>query len=125
MPAEGVRIEGLAELNRAFRQLSTDSARELRGELLKAAEPVRAAAQTLAGQRITNIGPVWSGMKAGATSRYVYVSPKARRRGGSPRPNLGGLLMKRAMQPALAKEAPTVEGRLERLFNRLADRHGF
>lgn len=118
-------MRGLAELNRAFKQVEVGLRTDLRAGLLDAAEPVRTTAEDLAAGNIRNIGGRWSQMKKGATGRIVYVAPRARRRGGSPRPNLGGLLMREAMLPALDRRQREVERKLETLLDRLGSKAGF
>lgn len=124
MPGE-VRIRGLAELQRDLKRISKDLGKELKDELRVVAEPVRMGAERLAVQNISHIGSAWSGMRIGMTARTVYVAPKRRRRGGSPRPNLGGLLMDRAMQPALDENEDKIVARVEFMLDRLGDTHGF
>jgi hypothetical protein len=117
-----VRVEGLRDLQNAFREVSKDLAKELRTDLKQIAEPVRSRAEQLAGDSISNIGPVWSLMRVGVTQRTVYVAPKTRRTIGSPRSNLGGLLMRKAMQPALEEKTDQVAAELEKLVDRVTSR---
>ena len=105
--------------------LNREAANAVRNELKAAAEPVRATAQRLASVQISNIGPVWSGMKLGTTMRGVYVAPSSRRGGGSPRPTLGRLLLSRAMLPAVDQHPDEIVGRVEDALDRLGDRVGF
>jgi hypothetical protein len=118
-------VRGLRELNRAFKQVDKDLRKELRDELKDVAEPVRSTAEMLAGQSIRNIGPVWERMRTGLTTKVVYVAPKAKRHGGSPRPNLAGLLMDRAMQPALDQHEHDIVNRFERMLDRVGNKNGF
>jgi hypothetical protein len=120
-----IKVHGLRELQRDLKKYQSDLAKELRGELKDAAEPVRVEAERLALQDIRNIGPTWSGMRVGVTGRMVYVAPKRRRKGGSPRPNLAGLLMEKAMQPALDKHEGDVVNKVEDLIDHLATHYGF
>lgn len=120
-----VRVTGLREVQRAFKALAVEEAAALRGELLEAAEPVRVTAGEMAVSNIRNIGSRWSQMKKGATLKGAYVAPAARRRGGSPRPNLAPLLLRRALEPALEKEQPQVIARVEAALDALIVRHGF
>ncbi len=119
MPAVGqtLRVEGLRELQRAFRVADTRLHRELRDRLKVAAEPVRADAERLAVQGIRRIGLPWSEMRVGVTARSVYIAPKQRgSRRGTGRPNLAGLLLGRAMVPALQLNEPGVAAEAERLL---------
>jgi len=125
MPYTGMRIKGAAELERAFLQLRKEVLSELRPALREIAEVVRDDATFPAQDQIRNIGPVWSQMRIGVTLRAVYVAPKARRRGGSPRPNLGGLLMDRALQPALDRNVENVMHRLDEVVSLSARKAGF
>jgi hypothetical protein len=123
--AGAVEIRGLRELDRAFTQISRDVKRGIRKELRDAGAPVRSRAEQLAVAEIRNIGGRWSGMRIGVTSRTVYVAPRPRRSGGSPRPNLAGLLLNRAMQPALDEQRDEVIRRLESWIDRVAAKNGF
>lgn len=55
----------------------------------------------------------WSAMRVGIAPTLVYVAPRARRSGGSPRPNLAPLLMERAMRPAVDEHSDEVVEKLE------------
>jgi hypothetical protein len=126
MPATtGVKVRGLRELNRAIKQVEKDLRKELRDGLKDVAEPVRSTDEALASEKIRNIGPTWERMRVGVTTKMVYVAPKARRHGGSPRPNLAGLLMDKAMQPALDQHEGDVVNRIERMLDRVGDKNGF
>lgn len=104
MPAERtIRIEGLADLNRAFALADRKVRLEKNAQLRELAEPVRADAESLAVATIPRIGIPWSRMRVGVTRTTVYVAPRQRgsRQPGTRRPNLAGLLHGRAMVPAL------------------------
>ncbi len=122
MPAAaGVKVHGLKELNRAFARASKDARREVRHVEGEIAEPVRRDAESLASREISHIGTQWSAMRIGVTRKSIYVAPKRRNRGGSKRPNLAGLLMDKAMQPALKKNQDNIEARVELALDKLAD----
>lgn len=123
MPAAAVRVQGLRELQRACAASDRELRLGVRSKLKEAAEPVRQEAERLALGEIRNLGSSWSRMRVGVTTTLVYVAPASRRSGGSARPNLGGLLMRRAMQPALETKARDVERTLERVIDDIADRH--
>src|SRR5690242_2565980 len=106
--ASAVHVEGLRELQRAFALISNDLRRDLRKQLAAAAEPARSRAESLAVSSIRNIGGKWSRMRLGVTTSAVYLAPKAHRAGGSPRPNLGPLLMKDSMLPAATETLPEI-----------------
>jgi hypothetical protein len=120
-----VRIEGLRELDRAFAQVSKQTQKEFRSELKKVGEPVRSSAEELAVSQIANIGGQWSRMRLGSTARVVYVQPRTRRRDGSPRPNLAGLLMAQALLPALHSHEDSIEAGVERWLDSIIMRNGF
>lgn len=119
-----VYVRGLPELQRAFKRISKDLSKEMQAELKDVGEPVRAAAEQLAVENISHIGDRWSRMRLGVTSRSVYVAPKARRRRGSPRPNLAPLLATQ-MEAALAANEERVVAGLERMIDRLGGEAGF
>lgn len=114
MPATGetLRLEGFRELQRALAQADRTVRTEFRLRLRAVAEPVRSDAERLASAEISRIGVPWSRMRVGITRTSVYVAPveRGRRtRQSMRRPNLAGLLMGRAMLPALQQnEARTV-----------------
>jgi len=121
-----VSVRGLAELNRALRRTDREVRLGVRSELREVAEPVRSQAEALAGSEIRRIGPVWQRMRVGVTTNLVYVATKqrgvsGRGRGGRRRPNLAPLLMDRAMQPALDRNAGQIERDLGRTLDRIAD----
>lgn len=125
-------VRGLRELTRTFNNAPADYKRAYKAELRTVGEPVRLEAETLATSSIRRITPAWSKMKTGVTTRVVYVAPKQRGiggRGDDPRrrPNLGTLLMDRAMQPALERNRHRVEADFDVMLDRLVskwDREG-
>ena len=122
-----VIVHGLPELQRAFRKISGDLDKELKAELKKAAEPVKVRAQSLAMSKISHMprSPRWSAMRIGVTTKGVYMVPQAKRRGGSGRPNLKGLLLSQSMDPALQeKQAEVVEG-VGQMIDHLSRANGF
>jgi hypothetical protein len=92
--ADAVVVEGLTDLQRAFKAADVSVQRELRKALRLAAEPVRADAERLAVAGIPRIGTPWSRMRVGVTNREVYLAPKERGQKGRDqrlrRPNLRG-----------------------------------
>lgn len=119
MAAGAVRVEGLRGLNRALRKAGSDLQKELVAALKDAGEPVRRRAERLAQSEIRNIGEGWHEMKVGTRTALVYVAPRRRRRGGSPRPVFGRLLMNEALIPALDQEEGEVIQRLDRMLDEL------
>lgn len=114
MPERAIRVEGLRELELAFKLYGRGLEKGLREAMETAAEPVRLDAQTLAVENISNIGFPWSRMRVGVTRRTAYVAPqqrgrRSRLRPNAGRPNLRGLLLERAMEPALDQNVSRVE----------------
>jgi hypothetical protein len=69
--------------------------------------------------------PRWAEQRIGVTARTVYIVPRAKRRGGSGRPNLKGLLLGRAMEPALVAKTDEVEEAAVKMLDSLARKSGF
>jgi hypothetical protein len=120
-----VAVRGLRQLSAALSKADRDVWLGWRRGLREIAEPVRRDAEQLATQNITRIGPRWRKMRTGVTRNLVYVAPRQRgikttgdRR--KARPNLAGLLMDRAMEPALYQHEPEIEIAVERLLDRMA-----
>lgn len=110
-------LRGQRELVRAFDKAGPDAKKRLRHALRDVAEPVRADAEQLALETIPRIGPKWSRMRVGVTTRLVYVAPVTRSTGGADdprrRPNFADLVLGRAMEPALERNEGRIEGALE------------
>lgn len=126
MASGAVRVHGLRELNRAFARADKETRKEVRAAERAIAEPVRATAENLAGSEISGLqrSPQWAGMRIGVTRSLIYVAPKSRRKIGSRRPNLAGLLLSRAMEPALEQHRGDIERAIERALDRIADHFG-
>jgi hypothetical protein len=120
-----VVVRGLRELQRDLGRYAVDVKKDLRRELQTVAEPIRTKAQGLAVSNIRNIGPTWERMRIGVIARGVYLAPKSRRRGGSPRPNLAPLLLDKAMQPAVDGSEAMVVAALEVMLDRVGAENGF
>lgn len=120
MPAT-IQVMGLREFQRACSKAEKATRTEVRSALREAGAPVREHAEHLAQTQIRNAGMRWSRMKIGSTTSMVYVAPAARRAGGSPRPNFGGLLMKRALLPAVDEKRDEVIERFEKALDNVAD----
>jgi hypothetical protein len=120
-----VAVRGLTQLTRLFNQAPADVKRAYRAELRTVGEPVRASAERLAVSGIRKVGPNWSRMRTGVTTRLVYVAPRergAKGRGNQSRrrPNMGSLLRKRALEPALEQNKGRIEADFARMLDRLA-----
>lgn len=126
-----VRVEGLRELTRAFGKISKDLSDEVRDELLDAVEPVKERAEQLALSRIRNMpeSPQYAEMRTGVSKArgVVFMVPawRTRRRPNRRRPNLGELLLERAMDPALDEKEDEIVRGVERTLDHLARENGF
>lgn len=125
MASATVEIEGLREFQRNLRKISRGAAGAVRKGIREAAKPVAEHVEGKARSEIRNIGPAWSQIRIGAPSGQVYLAPKQRNRGGSPRPNLAGALMTRAMLPGVREKRRDFIREVEKSFDRLADSAGF
>jgi hypothetical protein len=113
-------VKGLREVNAAFAKTDRDIRLAWRAEMREVAEPVRRDAEQSAVQAIRHMpsSPRWSRMRTGVTQSLVYVAPRqkgTRGRGPGGRPNLAGLLLDRAMEPALARHEHEITVRIEGL----------
>lgn len=136
-PVEGIRLEGLRELTLGFQHVSKDVSKKFRAELREVGEGVRALAESKAESDIPHIGATWARgsfggagapwarMRLGVTSSMVYIVPRSRRRGGSPRPNLAGLLLNRAMTPAADELREATVVKVEGMLERITAENGF
>lgn len=113
-----VRVEGLRELIRAADNAGKETKKLVRGELRKAAEPVRDEARRL-------FAPV----DAKSASRYgisvrrsgiVSVEQRLRKTTGL-HPEFGALQMRTALEPALDSKADEVGERMEAAVDRIGD----
>jgi hypothetical protein len=120
-----ILVSGLSELQRDLRRMASDLGPEVRKALADVGQPIARRAETLAAANISHIGPTWEQMRIGVTTKGVYLAPKSRRRRGSPRPNLAGLLLNDAMQPAVDESEEPVTAALEAMLDRLGNSHGF
>lgn len=120
-----VALRGYRELMQALAEADRDTRLGIRKTFREVAEPVRRQAESLATQRISRIGPRWSRMRVGQTTKVVYVAPKQRGirvRGPHPRrrPNLAALLLERAMEPALNANEQRIAQATEQTLDRIA-----
>ncbi len=122
LPASAaIKVRGFTELHRALRNADRDTRLGVRKAEREVAEPVRVEAQELAAREISHIGKEWAAMKIGITQKLVYVAPKQRRRRGTPRPNLAGLLLTKAMEPALERHRAQIERSMEQALDLMAN----
>lgn len=115
--AETIRVQGFREMQRAFAAADKTLLREFQTAMRKVAEPIREDSERLAGEKIRNIlSPTaevdWWRMRVGLTRVSLYVAPFERGRLTKRNPsryrrrNLAGLLLEKAMEPALARNEP-------------------
>lgn len=122
MAKDTLAVKGLADLNRAFSAAGKEARVEMRVAMQSVAKPVRERAAVLAREKIRRMdaSPQWAGMRTGVTRHAVYVAPRQRgvrgRGGPRARPNLAGLLMNRAMIPALRQSRPLINARFNRVL---------
>ena len=115
-PTRAVRIEGLAELRRAFAVAGNGMSKDLNAALKSAGDPVKQTAQGLArgslkpGQTVD-----WTAMRLGITRHTVYVAPVQRgnRGGRRKRRTLFDRLLTRALEPALEQNRFRVEAEVK------------
>lgn len=117
-----LRVEGYNELQRAFALADPALQKRLRATLIDAGSPVRTDAEHLASTEIRHVGAEWSRMRVGVTRRVVYVAPVARgtREAKRKRPNMGTLLMRRALEPALDQNSGRTLATVEHMLDVLA-----
>lgn len=120
----------MRELSAAFAKADRDVRLGWRHELRDVAEPVRRDAEALAKEQIPRIGKRWARMRTGVTRKIVYVAPRekgnrrtgpvseARRRADK---KFAGLLMDRAMEPALEAHEAEIEQRIDHALDVMAD----
>jgi len=123
--ANTVHVEGLFELERAFFVADRELQRDFRDALAESAAPVRSDAQALAGAgviRNLHAGDPWTRMRIGVGRSIAYVVPvergvKGRGNRRLRRPSFGQMLLGRAMEPALERNAANVERRFGELLD--------
>lgn len=124
-----LKVEGLQPLIRSFKNMGGDVHKELNDSLRAAAAPVETDAEHLAMTRIRNMprSPHWAGMRIGVSVArgVVFMVPAARSKRTRKRRKFGDLLLERAMDPALERNAVKVEHEVDRMLGRLAGENGF
>lgn len=113
MPPQAVRIEGLRELDRAFKLYGLGLERGVREALETAAEVVKPDAQSLASVALKPGKVPWSSMRVGVTKHTSYVAPTQKGRNPNPRRRRGqkftNRMLDRALEPALERNIFRVE----------------
>lgn len=117
-----VRVEGLRDLERAFRLVSKEETKLLRAGIKDAAQPVKLAAEGKAVASIRRMprSPQWAVMRLGYARNLVYMVPKQKGthgRGPRRRPNFAGLLLNRAMIPAAEQNRAAVMLAVQRVLD--------
>ncbi len=121
--AQGIRVTGLANVQRSLRSAEKDVRLGIRGELRGFAEPTRLLVEYLAIFEIEKMTLPWSRMRTGITLNSVYIAPREKGARGIKRyerPNFSRLMMDRAMQPALDWTAPELVNDFNDMLNRVA-----
>lgn len=111
----------IQELNRAFERVGEDLRKERDRMLKQLAVPVDRDAETFARARIRNVGRAWSEIRIGVLTNSVYIAPVKRgtRVHSMKRPKFAGLLMGKAMRPALNANKERVTREFDQLLDRL------
>lgn len=122
MADPAIKVQGLRELERAFRKTDKEEAKLLRKSLKETALPVKRAAEGKALAKIRNMGRSrkWATMRLGVSKSVVYMVPRQKGthgRGPLRRPNLKDLLLDRAMIPALEEHEGEVIRGVERVLD--------
>lgn len=123
-----VRLRGLRETRKAFRDIGGDADKDLRKRLRRVAEPIAADAQRNVKGSVRTTTDPWAKMRVGVTRSLVYVAPKERgvgRRGDAQlrRPNLANL-MAPPMERALASNEDDAEREVDDLLADMERRWG-
>lgn len=121
MAAGTVRVTGLREVQRAFREVDRKLALQLGNDLKKAAEPVAASARgKVTRYRGASINTIRT-RRRGAT---ILVEQSARKVTGH-RGDFGALQMRNVLEPALDENTSRVFTDVERVLNQYASSAGF
>lgn len=120
--AEVVRIDGLRELERAFRVLGVEAPRELRREILQIGKPIEADARARLG-RVSQRSA--GGIRARVRGGLTLVVEQRKSRVTGRRPDWGAFQMREALIPARAAHADQLVDNVWNALDRLAVRHGF
>lgn len=118
--AGAVKVRGLAEVDKAFREMEKDASKELRKSLVEVARPVAETAQRslsrYQGASTRTIVPR-------AAARGAFVTQRAKKKTGL-RGDFGSLQM-RLLAAALDENEKHVMEGAERAMDALSRRHGF
>lgn len=119
MPDNAIRIQGLRELERAFKSYGRGMEKGIREALDAGAEVVRPDAEALAVTAIKRSNIDWTRMRTGVSRRVGFVAPVER--GSFSKRNLRyrrrqkftDRMLDNALEPALAKNVPRVAQEFE------------
>ena len=136
MTVPQVRLDGVREIQRAFRAAGGGMQRAIPEALEAAGEPVKQSAESLAVTEIPRIAlpgtkVAWHKMRIGVKGNVGYMVPLQRgdksRRGSRRRQKFGQKLLHEAMEPAVERNLAAVErefrealGDVLRLWERVA-----
>lgn len=116
--AQALRVRGYREFQRAVARADRQTRKAVREELREVGEVVRADAQDL----FSDIDATTAaGYRVVVRQRGVSVEQRLRRTTGL-HPEYGALQMRRALIPAAEENEDTIEERMERALDRIADR---
>ena len=114
----------IQDLNRAFEQAGEQFRKDRDRALRQLAVPVDRDAETFARARIRNVGRTWSETRIGVLTNSVYIAPVKRgtRVHSLKRPKFAGLLMGKAMRPALNANKERVTSEFDSLLDKMVRR---
>jgi hypothetical protein len=119
MPDNAIRIEGLRELERAFKLYGRGLDKGLREAVEAGAEVVRPDAEALTVSTIKRSAVDWTAMRAGVKGRVGFVAPvqrgtySRRNRGYARGQKFTDRVLSRALEPALEQNVSRVEQEFE------------
>ena len=121
MAAAGIRVEGTAEVVRAFRGVDKKLAADFGNDLKKAAEPVAESARS----KISRYqGASLRTIRTRRRGANVYVEQSARKVTGL-RGDYGSLQMTRGLEPALDEKTDEVFESVRDVLDKYAEGEGF
>jgi hypothetical protein len=120
--ADVVRVKGLREVERAFREMAPETKKAIDRELVDAGKIVaRDAARRFSPVNARSA----AGFKSRVRSYGRLVVEQRRRRTTGKRPDYGALQMRRALLPARQAHTPLIERRMEQVVDLIARHNGF
>lgn len=117
-----VKVTGLRQMHRAFKEYDDDLKRELEDELRAAGTIVAATARARFGYIDARSA---AGFKSKTKGFGRVVVQQSRRKKTGKRPDFGSLQMRRALLPALSENEPQVLRHVENMLDRIGRRNGF